>query len=227
MKSFNLRAYLAEALGTFALVFVGTSAALLTATLVINPVAIAFAFGFTVIVMAFSIGHISGAHLNPAVSLGFAIRKDLSWKDFFFYILFQIAGAFVASLLLGLFLGSFTNLAANDLSPLLASPAALVGLLVETILTFLFVTVILAVTANEKTAPFAGLIIGLSLTAMIFAGIGYTGAGFNPARSIAPALLQGGSALNNLWLYIVGPFLGSALAAFVHMALFKKPESQS
>ena len=222
MKNFNLRAYLAEALGTFALVFVGTSAAILTGTLGLNPVAIALAFGFTVVVMAFSIGQISGAHLNPAVSLGFAIRKDLSWKDFGFYVLFQIIGAFVGSLLLGLFLGDFTNLAATDLSPALAAPAVLMGLVVETVLTFLFVTVILGVTANEKYAPFAGLIIGLALAAMIFAGVGYTGAGFNPARSIAPAVLQGGSALSNLWLYIVGPLLGSALAAFAHIALFNK-----
>ena len=226
MKSFNLRAYLAESLGTFALVFVGTSTALLTAILVINPVAIAFAFGFTVLIMAYSIGQISGAHLNPAVSLGFAIRKDLSWKDFFFYVLFQVIGALIASLLLGIFVGSFNNLAATDLSIVLADPAWLVGLLVETILTFLFVTVILAVTANEKAKPFAGFVIGIALMAMIFAGIGYTGAGFNPARSIGPALLQGGSALTNLWIYIVGPFLGSALAAYVHLALFKKSKSE-
>ncbi len=228
MKQFNLRAYLAEALGTFSLVFIGTSTPVLTATLgVVNPVATAFATGLVVMVMIFAVGHISGGHFNPAVSLAMVIRKDLSWKDFAFYVIFQLLGAFLGSLFLGLFLGDFSNLAATNLSPALATPAALIGLLVEIILTFLFVTVILAVTANKHYEKFVGVVIGLALTAFIFAGIGYTGAGFNPARSIAPAILQGGSALSNLWLYIVGPFIGGALAAFAHLVLFKKDQTKA
>ncbi len=227
MKNLKLRAYFAEALGTFALVFVGTSTPILTSVLgVVNPVATALATGLIVMVMIYAVGHISGGHFNPAVSLAMVIRKDLSWKDFGFYVVFQLFGAFIASLFLGIFIGSFSNLAATDLSASLADPAVLVGLLVEVILTFLFVTVILAVTANEKYSNVVGLVIGLALTALIFAGIGYTGAGFNPARSIAPAILQGGSALTNLWLYIVGPLVGGMLAAFVHIELFKKPKAE-
>lgn len=223
MKSFNLRAYLSETLGTFSLVFVGTSTPVLTATITgVNPVATAFATGLILMVMIYAVGRFSGAHFNPAVSFAFAIKKDLSWKDFGLYVLFQLLGAFIASLFLGLFLGDFTNLAATNLSSALAEPAVFIGLLVEIILTFLFITVILSVTADKKHEPFVGLVIGLTLTALIFAGINYTGAGFNPARSIAPAVLQGGSALSNLWLYIVGPLVGGMLAAFAHIALFKK-----
>ena len=222
MKSFNLRAYFSEMLGTFALVFVGTSTPILTASAgVVNPVATALATGFIVMVMIYSLGRFSGAHFNPAVSLAFLIKKDLIWKDFSLYILFQLIGAFLGSLFVGLFLGSFSNLAATDLSPLLASPPLLVGLLVEIVLTFLFITVILSITADQKHEHVVGLVIGFSLMAVIFAGINYTGAGFNPARSIAPALLQGGSALSHLWLYIVGPLLGGALAAVTHLLLFK------
>ncbi len=225
MKIIHVRAYLAEALGTFALVFVGTSTPVLTATLgVVNPVATALATGFIVMVMIFTVGHISGGHFNPAVSLAMVIRKDLSWKDFSLYVVFQLIGAFLGSIFLGLFLGDFTNLAATNLSPSLAEPALLTGLLVEIVLTFLFITVILAVTANKHYEKFVGVIIGFALIAVIFAGIGFTGAGYNPARSIAPAVLQGGAALSNLWLYIVGPLIGGALAAFVHLTLFKNTD---
>ncbi len=228
MKSLNLRAYFAEALGTFALVFVGTSTPILTATAgIVNPVATALATGLIVLVMIYSLGRFSGGHFNPAVSLAMTIRKDISWKDFGFYVLFQLVGAFIASLFVGLFLGSFSNLAATDLSPLLASPAIVVGLVIETVLTFLFITVILSVTADKKYESFVGLAIGFALMAVIFAGINYTGAGFNPARSIAPAILQGGSALTNLWIYIVGPFIGGALAAYVHRLLFKTQKVES
>lgn len=228
MKHLNLRAYLAEALGTFALVLIGTSTPVLTATLgVVNPVATAVATGLILMVMIYALGHLSGGHFNPAVSLGFLIRKDLSWKDFGFYTVFQIIGAIIGSLCLGLFIGDFSNLAATDLSPQLANPQILTGLAVEIILTFLFVTVILAVTSYKQYENVVGLVIGLTLTALIFAGIGYTGAGFNPARSIGPALLQGGSALSNLWIYIIGPLVGSSLAAFTHLALFPKTKQAS
>lgn len=202
--------YLAEFLGTFVLVFVGTGVAITTG----NVFYTALAFGLAVIMMAHSIGAVSGANLNPAVTLGLAISKRISWKDFGFYAVAQTLGALVASGLLALLFGSTTALAGNQVQAALNGDL-LLGLLVEVIIAALFIFVILSVTAKEENGLIAGFVIALTLTGLILVSFNLTSAGLNPARSLAPALFEGGAALDQVWVFLVGPFVGAAAGAFL------------
>ena len=173
--------------------------------------------------MAYAIGDISGCHINPAVSLGVWLSGKMDTKDFFGYVVAQCGGALLAALTLAVII-NMTNLGGFDVTGLGANgygAASSVGitacgaLIVEVILTAIFVLTILGVTSTEKTAAIAGLVIGLTLTFVHIMGIPLTGTSVNPARSLGPALILGGRALSQLWVFIVGPFGGAALAALI------------
>jgi len=219
--------YAAEFLGTFALVFGGLGAALLDGDK-IGVLGIAIAFGLTLLAMAYAIGPISGCHINPAVTLGLFLSKKIAAKDVGPYIIAQILGAiFAAVLLLVILKGgpdgynpATAGFAANgygDHSP--GGYGILPAFLVETILTFFLVFTVLATTDIKAPVGFAGLAIGLVLVIIHLVGIPVTNLSVNPARSISQAIFVGGWALAQLWLFIVAPFLGAAIASVVYVAL--------
>ena len=228
-----MKKYLAECIGTMTLVVLGCGTAMLVgcdAAAGGGYILTAFAFGLTIVAMAYSIGNISGCHINPAVSLAMVIRGDLSVKDFIGYLISQCAGALIGAALLALIFktGNVTDMTggygSNGLGGVNGS--ALAGLLVEIVLTFIFITAILGVTSSKaKHGSFAGLVIGLTLVVVHILGIGLTGTSVNPARSFGPALVAAisGNAepLKALWVFIVGPFIGAALAACTYKALEK------
>jgi len=222
MKS-NFSRYIAESIGTFVLVLFGCGVAVVSGG---NLVATALAFGLVIVAMAYSIGNVSGCHINPAVSLSMALMKKMSWKDFGFYVLFQVIGGLLGSLVLLLILGSNNNLGGNAINPLIISGgdfgALLIGLLVEVILTFVFIISILGITDKSENKVIVGLVIGLTLTLVHLLGINLTGTSVNPARSLAPAILQGGVALEQIWIFIIGPFLGAVIATFTYRFIIKK-----
>ncbi len=218
----DLKKYLAEVLGTAILVFFGCGTAVVSGG---NLVATALAFGLAIIATAYAIGDISGCHVNPAVSLAMLIRGKLSAKEFGAYVASQVIGALIGSGLLYLIFslagGIGTDaLGANGFGEGYGVELNAWGaLIVEVILTFVFIYTILGVTAKKETSHIAGIIIGLTLTFVHIIGINLTGTSVNPARSLAPAILLGGTALSQVWVFIVAPFIGSALAAFTYNAL--------
>ena len=175
--------------------------------------ATALAFGLAVVAMAYTIGGVSGCHINPAITLGCLVSKRISCKDACMYMVFQVIGAFIGSALLWL-LTSNTAVEGTGANDLQEGVTVLGGLLAEIIFTCVFVLVVLGTTDEKKGAGnFAGLAIGLSLVLVHLVCIRYTGTSVHPARSIAPAVFQGGTALQNLWIFIVCPFVGALLAA--------------
>ncbi|MCF0155216.1 MAG: MIP family channel protein [Veillonella sp.] len=227
--------YVAEFLGTMILVFFGTGTAVVTGGFTgglengfLGVVAIAMAFGLTIVAGAYAIGHISGCHVNPAVSIGVWLAGRMSAVDFVGYVIAQVIGAFAGTGLLHLVVANSATLSgygADGFGTLSAVGLSATGaFVVETFLTFVFVLVILGVTASQKTAPLAGLVIGATLTMVHLIGIPLTGTSVNPARSIAPAVFAGGLALGQLWLFIVAPLVGGALAALVHRVCFPVKE---
>ncbi|QWB95981.1 aquaporin [Mycoplasmatota bacterium] len=206
----KMRNYIAEAFGTFVFVLIGTSVAVATG----NALYTALAFALVVVAMAYSIGGLSGAMLNPSVTLGLAISKRITWKEFSFYVLSELIGGFVASATLWLVLGSNANLAGNQVQAL-AQGNLWLGLLVEIIVTGVFVFTVLKVTANKENSKIAGFIIAFTLATMILASFSLSSAGINPARSLAPALFEGGASLSQLWVFIVGPLVGATLGSFL------------
>ena len=218
-----MKKYLAEMVGTMVLVLMGCGVAVSLGCDPVNNipavVGTAFAFGLAVVAMAYTIGGISGCHINPAITLGCFLSGRISVKDCGMYMLFQVVGAFIGSALLYALTtssdgGAIAGTGANDLQ---LGVTAIGGLLAEIIFTCVFVLVVLGATAktNGATNNFAGLAIGLSLVLVHLVCIRYTGTSVNPARSIAPAIFQGGTALANLWIFIVGPFIGAAVAALI------------
>ena len=218
-----MKKYLAEMIGTMVLVLMGCGvavslncssdcAAVANAGTVIGT---ALAFGLAVVAMAYTIGGISGCHINPAITLGVFLSGRMSGKDAGMYILFQCIGAFIGSALLCLLTANVEDLAGTGANDLQNGVSVMGGLIAEIIFTCVFVLVVLGATSktNGATNNFAGLAIGLSLVLIHLACIRYTGTSVNPARSLAPAFFQGGTALANLWIFIVGPFVGGALAA--------------
>ena len=224
-----MKKYFAELIGTFVLTFVGCGVAAMTGCNGADAngayVATALAFGLTIVAMAYSIGNVSGCHINPAVSLGVLINKGMSVKDFVGYVIAQCAGAFVGAILLAVIfaLGGVTDMTGGFGSNGLAgvNGSILAGLLVEVLLTFIFVLTILGVTDSKfKHGSFGGLIIGLTLTLVHIFGIGLTGTSVNPARSLGPAIIAAFTgnirALLALPVFIIGPFVGAALAAMCY-----------
>jgi aquaporin Z len=217
--SINFKKGLAEFLGTFVLVLFGTGVAVMSGG---DRLITALAFGLSVMLMAFAVGHVSGGHFNPAVSFTMFLKKKITSSELGLYVIAQILGGIVASGLLVILLGSNASLGANVVSTNLPQDGfvqLLLGGLVELLMTFFFMLAILGATKSEKTQPFAGVVIGLSLSLIILFGFNITGVGVNPVRSFAPALFQGGVALEQVWVFIVFPLLGSVLAAFVSNVL--------
>lgn len=215
-----MKKYFAELVGTFVLTFLGCGAAVALGCGAENTAAIvgtAMAFGLSVIAMAYTIGGISGCHINPAITLGVFLSGRMNGKDAGMYMLFQTIGAIIAAALLALLVSTDPGLARGTATGAnaCASENVMNGLIAEIVLTFIFVMVVLGSTAktNGATNNFAGLAIGLSLILIHLVGINYTGTSVNPARSIGPALFEGGKALSQLWVFIVGPLVGGALAA--------------
>ncbi|MBR3518986.1 MAG: MIP family channel protein [Paludibacteraceae bacterium] len=211
-----MKKYLAEMVGTMVLVLMGcgTAVSLSCGVDTASVVGTAVAFGLAVVAMAYTIGGISGCHINPAITLGCLLSKRISPKDAGMYMLFQVLGALLGSTILYL-LTSNAGLEGTGANSLQSGVNVTGGLLAEVFFTFVFVFTVLGTTDSSKGAGnFAGLAIGLCLVLVHLACIRYTGTSVNPARSIAPALFQGGEALSQLWIFIVGPFIGAALASF-------------
>ena len=218
-----IKKYVAEFIGTFVLVFfacgtacvVGCSPALGTGYLLT-----ALAFGLVIVAMAYSIGNVSGCHINPAVSIAMLVSGKLSVTDFVGYIVAQFAGATAGAAALMALVGKETGLGANGLY----KGDIVLSLIVEVILTFVFVLTILGVTSKAKYSSVAGIVIGLTLTLVHILGISFTGTSVNPARSFGPALFVGGDALANVWVFIVAPLVGGVLAALVYKFLDSSKE---
>ena len=213
-----MKKYVAECLGTFVLTFLGCAAAMfLGCGTPAGVVGVAIAFGLTVVAMAYTIGGVSGCHINPAITLAVALSGRMSWKDACGYWVGQLIGGILAGACLMLVAGV---VAAPDLTGALGSNgvanAGGVGgaFLVEVIATFIFVLVVLGATdAKIGAGNFAGLAIGLTLILVHLVCINLTGTSVNPARSIGPAIFAGGQALSDAWVFICAPFVGAALSA--------------
>jgi len=226
-----MKKYISEFIGTLVLVVLGCGTAMLVGCDAVNGggyILTALAFGLVIVGMAYCVGNISGCHINPAVSLGVLMSGGMTVKDFIGYVIAQCAGAFAGAGLLGAIftLGNVTDMTggfgSNGLAGVNGSIAA--GLLVEIVLTFIFVMTILGVTSKKANhGSFGGLVIGLTLTLVHILGIGLTGTSVNPARSFGPALVAlftGNTApIACLWVFIVGPMVGAALAALTYKAL--------
>ncbi|HUA11250.1 MAG TPA: aquaporin Z [Solirubrobacteraceae bacterium] len=222
----------AEGVGTFVLIFGGVGTAVLAGPYV-GLLGISFAFGLSLLAMAYAIGPISGCHINPAVTLGLLLRKRIAASEAAYYWVAQVIGGIVAAgvvLLIasgrpGGYSAGRSGLAANGYgahSPAHYSLGA--GFLVEVVLTAFLVFTVLAATDRIANVAFAGLPIGLVLVLANLVGIPVTNLSVNPARSIGPAVFVGGWALEQLWLFIVAPLLGGLLAAVVHGVLFTDAE---
>jgi aquaporin Z len=223
-----LKKYAAELIGTMVLVLMGCGSAVIAgknfAGLGGNGnVGISLAFGLAVLVMVYAIGSISGCHINPAISISMLAAGKLSVKDTVGYVIFQCVGAVIgASLLYWIAIGNPAySLAVNGLGQNgydIASPAGFSlasAFIAEVVLTFIFLLVIFGATSEKAPKGFAGIAIGLSLTLIHLVGIPITGTSVNPARSLGPAVVVGGTALSQLWLFWVAPIIGGLLAAAV------------
>ena len=230
-KMETIRKCIAECIGTFVLVFVGCGTAMLvgcSSSEGSGYLLTALAFGLSIVAVAYCVGNISGAHVNPAVSLAFLVSGELKLSEFIAYVVSQVMGAFIGSgLLAAVFsLGGVTDktggFGSNGFAGVNGSGAAAV--IVEVILTFIFVMAILGVTSKKFAhGSFGGLVIGLTLTLVHIIGIGLTGTSVNPARSLAPAVIAVANGnpepLSQLWAFILGPVLGACLAAIVYKFL--------
>lgn len=227
-----MKKYLAEMIGTMVLVLMGCGSAVFAGNIAgavgggVGTIGVAMAFGLSVVAMAYTIGKISGCHINPAITLGFWISKRMSSKDAGMYMLFQIIGAIIGSTILYALIttGSHNGPTATG-SNSYQEGQMLQAFIAETIFTFIFVLVVLGTTSKGATSKFAGLAIGLSLILIHIVCIPITGTSVNPARSIGPALFEGGIALSQLWLFIVAPLLGAALSAFAWTAIDSQSEA--
>lgn len=222
---------IAEFIGTLILVVFGCGVAVATGCEGNDGVvATALAFGLVIVAMAYSVGNISGCHINPAVSLAILINKKMTGKEFVGYVVSQVLGAIAGAAIVGLLFGDFANLGGNAVQDGVVaaygdSVSLVIGLVAEIVLTFGFVLAILGVTSKTENKAVTGIVIGLSLTLVHLLGIRLTGTSVNPARSLGPALLQmiGGNftAISQIWIFIVGPLVGAAIAALVYRFLEK------
>ena len=218
-----MKKYIAEFIGTFTLVLFGTGVAVVSGG---NVIVTALAFGLAIIASAYVIGSISGCHVNPAVSLSMYLNKKLKLDEFICYVVAQIVGALAATGVLYFILSSTTigtaALGTNGYGDLSATGISLAGAIVtEIILTCIFVYTILGVTSDEKKSGVAGIVIGLTLTFVHLLGINLTGTSVNPARSLAPAIIQGGDALCQVWVFIIAPLVGAVIATYIFKVLNK------
>lgn len=223
VMSTSFKKYAAEFIGTFVLVLFGCGSAA-TAGGQLGYLGIAFAFGLSIVAMAYAIGPVSGCHINPAVSLAMLICRKLSGKDFVGYVISQAAGAIAGAGLLYAIIAStgkdVTGLGQNGFGSGYGIGISVgMAIIVEIVLTFVFIYTILGVTSADIHASVAGLVIGLTLAFVHILGIGLTGTSVNPARSLGPALLLGGHPLSQVWVFLTAPFVGAVLAAIVYRAL--------
>ena len=209
-----MKKYISEFIGTFVLVLFACGTAAVTgcsgeanAAYVLT----ALAFGLVIVAMAYSIGNISGCHINPAVSIAVWLNKGMSGRDFIGYLIAQFLGAIAGAAVLLALIGTEKGLGANGLY----DGSIIKSLIVEIILTFVFVLAVLGATSKIENSKVAGLVIGGSLTLVHLLGIYFTGTSVNPARSFGPALLLGGDALACVWVFIVAPLIGGIIAALV------------
>ena len=208
-----MKKYVAEFIGTLVLVLFACGVAAVTGCIFPEAgyIATALAFGLVIVAMAYSIGNISGCHINPAVSLAVWMTGKMDTKDFIGYVVAQFLGAIAGAALLMALIGKDMGLGCNGLY----NGSAGMSILIEIILTFVFVLAVLGATSKIENGKVAGLVIGLSLTLVHLFGIYFTGTSVNPARSFGPALLMGGESLACVWVFIVAPLIGGALAALV------------
>lgn len=234
MKTNVFPKFAAEFLGTFVLVLMGCGSAVIAGAsgeTGVGLLGISFAFGLSVVAMAYAIGHISGCHINPAISIGMVLVGRMKMGEAAYYIVAQVLGGLLGAAML-LFIASgkegydiaITGLGQNgyaESSPHGYSLAA--GFATEVVLTFIFLLVIFGATSTKNIhGGFAGLSIGLSLVLIHIVGIPITGVSVNPARSIGPGLLVGGAAASQLWLFILAPVLGALLSALVWRYVLEK-----
>ena len=222
-----MKRYISELLGTMVLVLFGCGSAAIAGS-ILGTFGIAMAFGLSIIAMAYVIGDISGCHVNPAVSIGMWIDGRLDSKDLLAYIVFQCIGAIIGIALLAAIINCAPSLggyAATGLGQNGFGSASSVGLnvvgaiIVEIIMTFVFVFTVLGVTKKAENAAVAGIVIGLTLALVYLIGIPLTGASVNPARSLAPALFLGGQALEQVWVFILAPVVGAVFAGITYKSL--------
>lgn len=218
-----MKKYLAEMVGTMVLVLMGCGVAVSLSCSPFNVSAVigtSLAFGLAVVAMAYAIGGVSGCHINPAITLGCLIAKRMSPKEAGCYMLAQVVGAFLGSGILCALTSNVEGLSGTGANALQAGVSPLAGFIAEVVFTFVFVLTVLGTTDSKKGAGnLAGLAIGLCLVLVHLVCIRYTGTSVNPARSIAPAFFEGGDALKQLWIFILAPFAGAALAAFAWCAI--------
>ena len=223
-----MKKYIAEFIGTFVLVIFGCGSAVAANTLVsklnlagasalaFTTLLIAFAFGLVIVAMAYSIGNVSGCHINPAVSVSMLICGKIGIKDFCGYIVAQFAGGIAGAGVLVYLLGTSNGLGQNGFGSASALGIDMwQAIVVEIILTFVFVLTILGVTSKAENGAVSGMVIGFTLTLVHILGIPFTGTSLNPARSFGPALLMGGEALSQVWVFIAAPIVGAVIAALV------------
>ncbi|MGM9832075.1 MAG: MIP family channel protein [Candidatus Limisoma sp.] len=213
-----VKKFFAELVGTMVLVLMGCGVAVSLSCGVdtSSVVGTAMAFGLSVVAMAYAIGGISGCHINPAITLGVWLSGRMKCKEAAVYMVAQVIGAILASSILFALTSNVEGLSGTGANACQAGVSEIGGLLAEIVFTFVFVLVVLGTTDEKKGAGnLAGLAIGLTLVLVHLVCIRYTGTSVNPARSIGPALFEGGAALSQLWIFIVGPFVGGALAAGV------------
>ncbi|MEP6466861.1 MAG: aquaporin Z [Parafilimonas sp.] len=237
-----MKKYLAEFIGTFSLVLFGCGAAVVAgktipvtvadAPIGIGLLGISLAFGLTVVVMCYAIGPISGCHINPAITIAMLVAKKISFKDTIGYIIAQFGGATFAAFMLraiqtgapGFTMGKWA-LGSNGWGQgYLGNYTTTAAFLTETLLTFLFLFVIFNVTSKRGNSNMAGLTIGLSLVLIHLVSIPITGTSVNPARSFGPAVLAGGIAFQQLWLFMIAPVLGGIIAAIFWRFVFEPKE---
>lgn len=224
-----MKKFFAEFIGTFVLVLFACGTATVLNCSPEHPgayILTALAFGLVIVAMAYSIGNVSGCHINPAVSIGVLLSGGMSVGEFFIYIIAQFLGATAGAAVLGALVGFDTSLGTNGLF----EGNILKSLIIECILTFVFVLVILGVTSKKKYEKCAGLVIGFTLTLVHIFGIYFTGTSVNPARSFGPALIKAftgdTAAISVYWVFLVAPLVGGALAAVVFKGLIKSKEAE-
>ena len=225
-----MRRYIAELIGTMVLVLFGCGSAAIAGP-VLGNLGIALAFGLSIVAMAYVIGDISGCHINPAVSIGMWIDGRMDVKDLILYIVFQCIGAIIGIAILAAIINSAPNLGGYMTTGLGANgfgSASSVGInvvgaiIVEIILTFVFVFTVLGVTKKSENGAVAGIVIGLTLAFVHIMGIPLTGTSVNPARSLAPALFLGGQALQQVWVFILAPIVGAVIAGLLYKGLISE-----
>lgn len=229
-----MRKYISEMIGTMVLVLMGCGSAVFAGSVTgtvgagVGTIGVALAFGLSVVAMAYAIGGISGCHINPAISLGVYLTGRMSGKEAGLYMLFQVIGAIIGSAVLYALVstGAHSGPTATG-SNGFEQGQMLQAFIAEAVFTFIFVLVVLGATDGRKGAgSLGGLAIGLTLVLVHIVCIPITGTSVNPARSIGPALFEGGKALSQLWLFVVAPFVGAAVSALAWNYLGKQTEVQ-